>query len=113
MSTACNHDVAFGGGPVLDQDTIAGLIELGGEDDPSLLLELVDLFLDDGTDRMQQIAQARDAGDKDTIEKMAHALKSASANIGALCFSKTCRELEMSAKAPDRSDVDSLVDTAM
>ncbi|MFT4542147.1 MAG: HPt (histidine-containing phosphotransfer) domain-containing protein [Planctomycetota bacterium] len=85
------------GGEILDQGTIDGLIELGG-DDTGLLLELIGLFLDDAGERVDQIVEAGPKSDLDTIEKMAHALKSASANIGALGFSLRCKELEANAR---------------
>lgn len=98
-SSCHQHDPQHGGGAILDSDTIAALLELGGEDDPELLLELVDLFLGDAAERMQTLTAAWGGGDLETVARAAHALKSASANIGALCFSGACKEVELAAKA--------------
>ena len=103
------HGPSLGGELILDQETIDSLIELGGGDDASLLLELIDLFLDDAGMRMRLIAEAGPTGDLETIEKMAHALKSASANIGALPFSSTCRALEANARDGHSQVVSELV----
>ena len=107
FSSHC-HDSAFGGGPVIDSATIETLRELGGDDDPGLVLELIDLFLQDASDRMQTIRAAWEAGDLQAVARAAHALKSASANIGALGFSTTCKEVELGAKA---GDPDQIADT--
>ena len=93
-----SHGDTFGGGPVLDAATIAGLQDLGGEDDPGLLLELIDLFLEDAEERVNTIQEAIAKDDIETVGKMAHALKSASANLGALGFSESCRTLELTAR---------------
>ena len=92
------HSDDVGGGAILDTETLAALVELGGEDDPGLLQELVELFVDDAGRRVQGILAALDRGDIEAIGRAAHALKSAAANLGALPFSAACRELEASAR---------------
>lgn len=92
------HAPALGGGTVLDAGTVQSLQELGGEDDPELLLELIDLFLEDAQERMDGLHRAMEQGDVEQAGKYAHALKSASANLGAMTFSSACRELEQHAR---------------
>lgn len=92
------HSAGLGGGPVLDADTLSALVELGGEDDPGLLEELVELFVDDAGRRVEGILVALDRGDVETVARAAHALKSAAANLGAFEFSSACRELETQAR---------------
>ena len=84
---------------VIDSTTIEALRELGGDDDPGLVMELIELYLGDAADRVQTIGAAWDVGDLDSVARAAHALKSASANIGALCFSDACKDVELGAKA--------------
>ena len=86
---------------VLDAGVIQGLRELGGEQDPGLLLELIDLYLTDAPQRMAEIEQSLAAGDWKLLERAAHTLKSASANIGALNLSALCQQLELKARASD------------
>lgn len=92
------HSARLGGGPVLDADTLSALVELGGDDDPGLLQELVELFVDDAGRRVKGILVALDRGDVETVARAAHALKSAAANLGAFGFSSACRELETQAR---------------
>ena len=91
------HGADFGGANILDADVIEGLMALGGDDDPGLLAELIDLYLDDAAQRMTVMLAALESGDCDTVGRAAHALKSASANMGAMEFSKLCLELEQNA----------------
>ena len=93
---------------VLDASVIQGLRELGGEDDPGLLLELVQLFLSDAPQRMREIESGLAQGDWKLLERAAHTLKSASANIGALGLSAICRELEAGARQREAAKCSSL-----
>src|SRR6185295_11603483 len=71
----------------IDPGVIEGLRELGGAEDPGLLVELIDLYLADAPLRMAEIEQSLASGDWKLLERAAHTLKSASANIGALGLS--------------------------
>ena len=84
---------------LIDARVIQGLRELGGDEDPGLLVELIDLYLADAPQRMGEIRQALTSGDWKLLERAAHTLKSASANIGALELSSICKELEAKARS--------------
>src|SRR4051794_10421479 len=73
---------------------IESLKELGGEDDPGLVLELIGLFLQDAPQRMSDIQSSLARGDIGTLERAAHTLKSSSANIGAARLSSYCKSME-------------------
>jgi HPt (histidine-containing phosphotransfer) domain-containing protein len=91
------HAEDLGGAPVLDAGVIASLHELGGGDD-GLLCELIDLFLVDVQERAAALLSAADAGDLPAQAASAHALKSGSANLGALTLSSACGALEAAAR---------------
>lgn len=93
------HADALGGDAILDEGVIHSLLELGGADGIELLVELIDLFIDDSAERVRNLRIACERGEADGAARAAHALKSASANIGALGLSKFCRRLEADAKA--------------
>ena len=97
---ALRHAEHLGGDPVLDTDVIASLRELGGGHD-DLLIELIDLFLVDVEQRSSAMLAASDAGDLPALAEAAHALKSGSANLGALALSAECARLEASARGGD------------
>src|SRR5689334_17807101 len=92
----------------IDPTVIEGLRELGGAEDPGLLVELIDLYLADAPQRMTEIEQSLTSGDWTLLERAAHTLKSASANIGALGLSELCKQLECKARKRDPQDCESL-----
>ena len=107
------HAEHLGGQQMLDPETLETLIQLGGEDDPELLIELIDLFLEDSVGRLDVMRESLESGDITQVSREAHALKSASANIGALPFSDRCRELESSAGQSAEEEVVPLVSAAL
>ncbi len=95
--------------PVLDQGVIASLRELGGEDDPGLFIELVNLFLSDTPERLRAMSEAMEHRDPTALERAAHALKSSSANLGALELSALFRDIEAAGREKDLSRAAKLV----
>ena len=79
---------------VLDAATLDRLARLGGEGGGDLLIELIDIFVDDATERVRSMISALAAGDLVGVEQHAHTLKSSSANMGALGLSELCQEIE-------------------
>ena len=98
-----NHDV-------LDLDVIATLKELGGDDDPGLFEELVQLFLDDTPPRLRALVEAVASGDGSELESAAHALKSSAANLGAIGLSELFKKIEMAGKQNDIATARPLVE---
>ncbi|QDV06079.1 hybrid sensory histidine kinase TorS [Planctomycetes bacterium Poly30] len=107
------HRNEHGGDPVIDRDVFSILEELADEDDPDLVAEIVELFLVDSAERMAQVADADAKSDADAIRGAAHALKSSSANIGALRFSQACASLEAAARGDDLDGLPELVCAAL
>ncbi len=84
---------------VLDREVIEMLRDLGGEDEPELLAELVAVFLADAPQRLHDMQQGLAQGDYELLERAAHTLKSSAANLGARLLSERARELEAAARA--------------
>jgi len=80
---------------VLDMSVIASLRELDGDGEQSLFRELLELYVDDSTNQMRRLEQALQRGDTKVAERVAHTLKSSSANLGAMAMSKICLEMEL------------------
>lgn len=83
---------------ILDHSVVEALFELGGEDDPELLSDLVELFRTDASQRIAAMQKAVGETDWSTVEGMAHSLKSTAANLGAMAMSDLCRETEFAAR---------------
>lgn len=88
---------------VLDAAVLQGLKDLGGDDDPGLFLELIDLFLQDAPQRMQEIERGLAQDELPVLERAAHTLKSSSANIGAMTLSSLCRQMEEQARKHEKA----------
>lgn len=106
VSFEATHATDLGGAPVLDAATFGALAELAGDDDPDLIADLVQLFLEDSNERMGSITTSMTDGDVQNVGAAAHALKSSGANIGALEFSKACADLEGCARAVEAGVTD-------
>ena len=89
---------------IIDMTIIEALRDLGGNEDPNLVVELIDLYLLDAPERIREIEEALDSHDFDLLERASHTLKSASANIGAAQLSALCSELEGMARSQQVAD---------
>ncbi|MGH8151328.1 MAG: ATP-binding protein [Rhodanobacteraceae bacterium] len=78
----------------LDTATLADLEDIMGDE----LVALVDIYLRDGETRMRDLREAAGRGDGAAVGKLAHSLKSASANLGALPLSTRARHVEEAAR---------------
>ncbi|MBI3156546.1 MAG: response regulator [Burkholderiales bacterium] len=81
------------------EEVLAALRELDPEGGDALLRELVGEYLAMARDVAPRIESALAAGDAAALARAAHALKSASANVGAEGLSAQCRELEALGRA--------------
>ena len=73
-------------------DKKAALVICDG--DEALFLEIVQIFLEDTPQRIETLSQAVEANDADQIQKTAHALKGASANLAAGPLRQAAQVLE-------------------
>lgn len=94
----------------LDMNVITSLRELGGDDDPDLLTDLVSAFLSDSPTRMAKIEAASASGDSEGLLAAAHGLKSSAANMGALRLSELCRQLEKAGQTGQMESTQTLVE---
>ena len=78
--------------PRVDETVLARLVaDLG----PEHVVEVCNLFVDDGRERVRSIRSACEAGDADAVARSAHRLKSASGFVGACRVTAMCREIEV------------------
>ena len=94
---------------ILDMHVVEALRELGGADDPGLFDEVVELFLTDAKANVDKLVQALAARDAKTLHHVAHAMKSSSANVGAMRLSKLCFEIEKLGRAGTCDGAEGLV----
>ena len=81
----------------IDAAAFANLVEMtGGEMD--FVDELVDTYLDDGAQLVEQLRDAAGRGDAAALVRPVHSLKSSSVSVGALRLGEQCRTLEEAAR---------------
>lgn len=85
--------------PVVDTAALDRLVEWGGD---KLLRQMLRLFIENARERIEQVESGLTAGgDLDETHRAAHALKSSSANLGAMQVSAIAAELESVSAAGD------------
>ncbi len=78
----------------VDEEVLATLKDLGGEDDPAFFPSLVREFLKQLDEAVPGLRAAIAAGDSKALEHVAHALKGSSGNMGAKPLSAMSAELQ-------------------
>lgn len=78
----------------LDAAALAELEEIM-EDDFGILLET---YIDDADNKLTLLCEALKSGDANSLREVAHSLKGASSNVGAIPLSKLCEDVEHLAK---------------
>ena len=82
--------------PLIDPDDWATFKSMV---DSAALVELLDAYLDDSPQLIEQMHAGVAAGDIEGVRRAAHSLKSNSASFGANRLANVTRELEMIAKS--------------
>ena len=77
--------------PVIDQATFEELKQMSGED---FINELIDAFLEDGPNMLNNMEIALEAKDVETFRRNAHSLKTNANTFGALELGVQAKELE-------------------
>lgn len=92
------NSVSIAGHSPIDFDILRALEQDVADDDPNVMLELTDIFLEDSQEHFEGIGPALAEGDYRKIEISGHSLKSSAATFGALVLADFCRRLEMCAR---------------
>jgi HPt (histidine-containing phosphotransfer) domain-containing protein len=77
-------------------DTARGLVLAGGEE--ANYIEVLEIFCQDAEERLEKLSEAPDESGLASFVMQVHALKSASASIGASEISRQAAELESAGK---------------
>ena len=89
---------------VLDMTIVEELLSLSDDGDPELLLDLIQLFLDDGPAKIKAVTEGLAEQDFDKMERAAHALKGSSGNLGAVLLQHACEEMQLATRKHDLDD---------
>jgi PAS domain S-box-containing protein len=90
---------ASGTRDAIDDAAYQQFLSLVGGSEPSLVTELIDIFLDEIPSQIAAIHQAIAQGDTSVLHRIAHTMKSSSAQVGAVHFSSLWKQLEYLGKS--------------
>jgi HPt (histidine-containing phosphotransfer) domain-containing protein len=82
--------------PALDGTALARLERLGGA---ALVRQMIELYLTNGPERVQLLADGAASGDAERVQRAAHTMKSSAGNLGAVRLQHTADEIETLAAA--------------
>lgn len=94
--------------PAIDAETFQALKDTVC-DDPEILAEFIDSYLEDAPQRLVAIHHAIDKQDAVELRSVAHSLRSLSVTIGAMPLAKLCQELETMGRAGTTVSASTLV----
>ena len=97
------------GPPVLDPGVLDTLVSAMGEAGAQVRESLVAAWHRDASESVQRLARAARDGDGASAAGIGHAMKSASASVGAMRLSAACAALEAEAATADRARLGALV----
>ncbi len=89
----------------LNPEALERLREWGGE---TLIVRMIDLFIEHAPVRLAAIRAGLAAGDSDSVERAAHSLKSSAANLGAERVQELSGLVEKAAGSADLTEVERL-----
>lgn len=84
---------------VLDMSVVEELLSFSDDGDPELLLDLIQMFLDDGPEKVRAVHEGLQTGDFDKMERAAHSLKGSSGNLGARLLQDACEKIQIATRA--------------
>jgi signal transduction histidine kinase/DNA-binding response OmpR family regulator/HPt (histidine-containing phosphotransfer) domain-containing protein len=96
---------------VLDRQVLDELSKMLGGGKLDMLASLINLYLAESPKLVDELKRAAGAGDAREIARVAHSLKSCSANVGAMALSRYCTELVAVAKRGDANEARRMVTT--
>jgi len=90
--------------PAISPKNIEALRELGDDGDCSVLTDLIDTFLKNSNQIVEQAAGALSSGQGPALAQAAHSLKGSCSNFGAKPLHELSGKLETLARSPDFED---------
>jgi len=94
----------------LDPSKLDELAELA-DGDLEFVADLLETYLDDAKPRVATLKDALASGDEDSAAALAHALKSGSANIGAIVAAGHFENIEEAGRAGSMASIHSTLET--
>lgn len=94
----------------IDLSGLTSLADLRSIDEPDLVVELIDLYLKDASERIQAIKAAAAMTDATVLKQAAHTLKGSSAGLGFHQIAEISEQLEQLDWSDSHSRLDALTE---
>ena len=89
----------------IDLEALEALRKLQKPGSPSILEQVIDLYLSNAPELRERMAAGLDSQNADEVRSAAHTLKASSANIGAHALSDLCKRVEDLARADNLGEI--------
>ncbi len=90
---------------VLDMAIVEELLSFADDGDPELLVDLIQMFLEDGPAKVRAITEGLEEGDFEKVERAAHSLKGTSGNLGAKFLQDSCEAMQVASRQNESDTV--------
>jgi len=93
----------------IDYRILDSLVQLQRKGRPNIVQEMINLFFKSARDLLENLREGAENGDAELLRYASHALRSVSANVGAISLSIRCEKLEAMAQSGIVFDAASIV----
>jgi two-component system sensor histidine kinase/response regulator len=107
------YGLVDGGEHIVRFETLESIVSLDPADGGGLLARLIGMYESNSVELLGSIETSFAAKDAIALSKAAHALKSSSGNVGAERLAALCKEIELSARGGELSEIESAIEMLM
>ena len=93
----------------INMGVVEELLSLSDQGDPELLVDLIQMYLEDGPHKLEEITEGLATLDYDRVEKAAHSLKGSAGNLGAVLVQNDCETLQVASREHELDTIRSSV----
>lgn len=90
--------------PLFDSSAIERLRKVAGDDDTTFVAEIAAVFVEEAAQSIDGLERGCEAGDWQTVSRLAHSVKSSAATLGLMRLSEACRALEFDTQKATASE---------
>jgi len=95
----------------VNRGVIQRLKELNEKVDPDFFKVVINMFLNQSPNLIDEIKHYMESGQYDKMGQAAHKLKGSSMNLGASSLAELCKKIEIKARTNELSDIDRLIES--
>jgi HPt (histidine-containing phosphotransfer) domain-containing protein len=96
---------------IINRGVIQRLKELNEKVDPDFFKVVINMFLNQSPNLIDEIRHYMQSGQYDKMGQAAHKLKGSSMNLGAGTLAELCKKIEIKARSNELSDIDRLIES--